>query len=169
MSDYYIRPYAPEDQPGIEWLYARTPPAGRTYVRPQPLAPDLGAIDANYDAFWVAVEPTAEGDAIVGMAGLERIAEHQVGAPVPDFIERSRPTANLHHVIVAPERQRRGIGRELMRTATEWARSNAFEAAVLNTTPQQEAAVAFYHALGFSEVGRSMIGRYELIWFHIDL
>jgi hypothetical protein len=36
-----IRPYKPDDLEGIRWLFARTPPAGRVYVRPQPLAAEL--------------------------------------------------------------------------------------------------------------------------------
>jgi ribosomal protein S18 acetylase RimI-like enzyme len=36
---------------------------------------------------------------------------------------------------------------------------------ILETTPQQEAAVEFYRATGFTEQGRSTIGRFELVWF----
>jgi GNAT superfamily N-acetyltransferase len=162
----FVRPYEPADQRGVRWLYERTPPAGRVYVRPQPLPSDLENIAGYYDAFWVAVEPTFEGDAIVGTTGLDTVGQSS-GAPEPAFVDRMRRTGRLHHVLVAPERQRRGIGRLLMESAMEWARVNDYDALVLETSTEQEAAIAFYLALGFNEIGRSTIGRWELVWFEL--
>lgn len=39
-----IRPFAPSDQEGVRWLFARTPPWGRTYPRQQALPEDLEEI-----------------------------------------------------------------------------------------------------------------------------
>ncbi len=71
----------------------------------------------------------------------------------------------LHHVAVAPERWRHGIGRELVRAALEWTRLNDFSSLVLETTTPQEAAVGLYLATGFTEIGRTKFGIWELIWF----
>lgn len=96
-------------------------------------------------------------------------ASRAIDVPVPDSIDAAEPTARLHHVTVAPERWRQGIGRRLVLTAVEWARQTGYKAVTLNTTPQQEAAVALYEATGFTDVGRSWAGPYELVWFRMDL
>ena len=166
-----IRPYEPADQPGVRWLYERTPPAGQVYVRPAPLPRDLEAIADNYEAFWVAVEPTRDGDAIVGITGL-RQAGHGTASftvPLPELFKLEQRTARIHHMSVAPERQRRGIGRLLMETVIDWAPQHGYEALVLDTTSEQEAAVAFYRALGFSELGRTTFKRWEMVWFELKL
>ena len=56
-----------------------------------------------------------------------------------------------------------------MNVALDWSRAQGYEWVILDTTPQQEAAVAFYRAMGFEDVGRSMIDRWELVWFRRPL
>jgi GNAT superfamily N-acetyltransferase len=163
-TDATIRPYQAADQPQVEWLYARTPPAGQIAWRPRPMRESLQRIDEHFVAFWVAVDPHHLGVAIVGMTGLANTAGSSIDPALPPFIEASAATARLHHVAVAPERWRFGIGRRLVETALEWARGD-YATVVLDTTPQQLAAVALYGATGFNEVGRSMFGSYELVWF----
>lgn len=168
--DIFIRTCDPSDQPQIRWLHQRTPPAGQVSTSPQPWPEDLDNIPDNYAAFWVAVERNSGVKAIVGMVGLERvIAASVTGVPVPEFLDTTPPTARLDWMRVAPERQRRGIGRMLTQTAIDWARDNGYRAIILETTPQQEAAVALYEAMGFTERVRSMTGRYELVWFELML
>ena len=75
----------------------------------------------------------------------------------------------LNYVRVVPERWRYGIGRLLSRIAIDWARDHGYEAVILETTPQQEAAVALYKTMGFTEMGRSTVGKYELVWFELPL
>lgn len=82
----------------------------------------------------------------------------------PSFVPRDG-AVRVRHMLVAPERQRRGIGRQLIDAAFDWARQAGYSTIVLETTPQQEAAVDFYRALAFQEIGRSTIGRWELVWF----
>ncbi len=93
----------------------------------------------------------------------------QSGVPEPAFIDRSIRADRVHWLLVAPERQRRGIGRRLVDAAIAWARANGYEALLLDTTTEQQAAVAFYEALDFSEVGRSTVRRWELVWFKLAL
>ena len=71
-----------------------------------------------------------------------------------------------YHVI-APERWRRGIGRMLTHTAIDWARDRGFKAIIVETAPQQEAAVALYESMDFRKRGTSVVGEYELIWFKL--
>jgi hypothetical protein len=62
----FVRPCQPSDLPQLRWLHQRTPPAGQISTGPQPWPEDLDDIPNNYAAFWVAVERTREGEAIVG-------------------------------------------------------------------------------------------------------
>ncbi|MGH2588772.1 MAG: GNAT family N-acetyltransferase [Dehalococcoidia bacterium] len=163
-----IRPYQPADQAQIEWLYARTPPAGQVAWRPLSVPADLRHIPDTFARLWVATEPIPEGEAIVGMAAVAD-ASRTLGPPVPEFLATTKPTARLHHVAVAPERWRQGIGRRLTLTAVDWARRQGYRAVILDTTPQQAAAVALYEATGFADAGRSMVDVYELVWFRLTL
>jgi GNAT superfamily N-acetyltransferase len=134
---------------------------------------DLRHIPERFAAFWVATEALQDQsggtEAIVGMAGMTDVAAGAVGPPVPDFIDAPPGTARLHRMRVAPERWRRGIGRELAQAALDWAREEKFLSVILETTPQQVAAVRLYEAMGFAEVGRSRIGAYDLIWLSLEL
>jgi GNAT superfamily N-acetyltransferase len=165
---FSIRPYQSTDQSQIEWLHTRTPPAGQVAWRPSPVPADLGRIPETFPRFFVATEPIPEGEAIVGACAVAD-AGRAIGVPVPAFLDTTEPTARLHLVRVAPERWRLGIGRLLTLAALEWARAQGFRAMILETTPQQTAAVALYHATGFVDAGRSMAGRYELVWFRQSL
>jgi ribosomal protein S18 acetylase RimI-like enzyme len=121
--------------------------------------PLAGMVDA-------ATDPRALAILIVGLLASFAVA---VGPPVPDFLDTPPRTARLHRMRVAPERWRRGIGRELARVAIDWAREGKFQSVILETTPQQEAAVSLYRSLGFVEKGRSVLGPYELVWFQLVL
>jgi Ser/Thr protein kinase RdoA (MazF antagonist) len=170
-AEVTVRPYEPADEPGLRWLYERTPPAGQPSVRRyEKLAADIEQPLDYYEAVWVSVEPTRDGDAIVGGTMLERVGERVLpGVPTADFIDTARKLGRLHHVSVAPERQRRGIGRRLIDAAVEWARSESYETLVLETTSEQREAIAFYEALGWCEIGRSTFRRWEMVWFELKL
>jgi ribosomal protein S18 acetylase RimI-like enzyme len=172
----YVRPFAEGDLPQVRWLHDRTPPAGQVSVAPQQWPDELNRIEDCLLALWVAVEhgsgspkaATDDAEAIVGMVGFERPGAG-LSVPPPEFLTFDQRTLRLDLMRVAPERQRRGIGRMLTTTAIEWARANGYDRIALDTTPQQEAAVALYTGCGFVERGRSMIGRYELVWFELVL
>jgi GNAT superfamily N-acetyltransferase len=168
-QSFIIRPYEASDQPHIEWLYARTPPAGQVARTPAALSPELQRIPEAFLQFWVAVEATADGDAIIGMTGATPAADTAIDPPVAEFVDQRPGVVRLHHVTVAPERWRSGVGRALVTTALEWARACGMHAAVVETTAQQEAAIQLYLATGFREIGRSMFGRFELVWFQQPL
>lgn len=163
-----IRPYQPADQPQIEWLYSRTPPAGQVAWRRFPVPDELRRISEDFTAFWVATEPIPEGEAVVGMTAIADAAR-ATDVTVPEFLVADEPTARLRRMAVAPERWRVGIGRQLVMTAVAWARDNGYRSVILETTVQQEAAVALYRATGFTEAGRTWLGRYELVWFRMEL
>ena len=163
-----IRPYQPSDQPGVEWLYARTPPWGRTYPRPQPIPDDIRHIAEAFEYVIVAVEQDRAGEATIGLATVGK-PDRTGGVPLPDFIDLTRRTARLHHVSVVPERWRQGIGRMLVRDAIAWARGAGYQSVLLDTTTEQAGAVAFYHALGFQNAGHTAFREWEIVWFRFDL
>ncbi len=164
-----VRAYRETDYAQFRWLYERTPPAGQVASAPQPWNDYLDHIADHYVAFFVAVEVDGDQESTVGSAGLEHVGETSVGPLVPDFIEVTRRTVRLQEMRTAPECQRRGIGRLLLAEAIEWARAHDYMRMIMETTPQQEAAVEFYRGIGFIEQGGSMIGRWELVWFARDL
>jgi len=165
IGDLVIRQYKPADQAQIRALHDRTAPNGGPATTPQRWPPDLDRIRQNYLAFWVAVERDESGEQTVGMAGVER-----AGDDVPEPVLRGRSdVARLKRMRVAPERQRRGIGLRLTETAIAWAREHAFHTLLLETTTEQTAAIALYQRAGFTEVGRSMLGPFALVWFERPL
>jgi ribosomal protein S18 acetylase RimI-like enzyme len=169
VTSCVIRPFRQSDFEQVRWLHQRTPPAGQVAVRPQSWRPELDDIPANFDAFWVVLEPAEDEDAIVGMAGVEQVGTREDLVPLPESLAIEGRTARVHAMRVAPERQRRGIGRMLTQTAIDWARDQGYEAIVLETTPEQQAAVALYESMGFKEVGRSKLGEYDLVWLRLVL
>lgn len=91
------------------------------------------------------------------------------GIPVPRFIDLGRAVSRLHWVLVARERWRRGIGTRLVARATSWSRERGYESVILDTTAEQESAIAFYRAVGFQEIGRSTYRHWEIVWFEFVL
>ncbi|MBA4181691.1 MAG: hypothetical protein C0506_13965 [Anaerolinea sp.] len=165
-----IRLFQPSDQDRIRWLFARTPPWGRTYLAPQPLPGDLEDISANYPTgCFVATEVVENGEeAVVGLAAVATVTT--AGEPeLPRALITGEPVARLHWVSVAPERWRLGLGRRLTEAAIDWARKSGSRTLVLETSAQQAGAIALYEAMGFVERCRTMEGEYELVWFVLAL
>jgi len=164
-----VRAFEPTDQERVRWLFARTPPWGRTYPRPEPLPADLEQIPTFYPAgCFVAVEDDQAGEAIVGLVAVAAVDATEKGQ-LPQFLKPASKLSRIHWVSVAPERWRLGIGRRLTETAIEWSRTNDCRATILETTVQQEGPIALYEALGFVEKGRTTLGRYQQVWFELVL
>jgi ribosomal protein S18 acetylase RimI-like enzyme len=160
-----VRLYQRADQAKVRALHDRTPPAGNPLTKPQPWPSDLDEIQRAYLAFWVAVERDDTGERVVGITGIE-----PAGSDVPAAVLRGRSgVARLKRMRVAPERQRQGIGTKLTRAAIAWGRERGFSRLILETTPEQTAAIRLYQRMGFAEVGRSKLGDFELVWFELPL
>jgi len=61
--------------------------------------------------------------------------------------------AHVLNLCVHPRRQRRGLGRKLLRHLTALARRHAADTLLLEVRPSNRAALALYKAAGFNEVG----------------
>lgn len=160
----------------MRWLHDRTPPAGQVATGPQPWPEDMDRVAQHYVAFWVATEPLDVGEAVIGMAGLSDPTKFLIQPPaaesfldIPDFVKFDASTLRLNRMRVAPERQGRGVGRLLTQTAIDWARARGCERLILDTTSDQEAAIALYEALGFQQRGRTSHGRWKIVWFELLL
>jgi ribosomal-protein-alanine N-acetyltransferase len=62
--------------------------------------------------------------------------------------------AHLLDVALAAPRQRAGLGRYLLDSATARARQQGMESMLLEVRPSNQRALAVYRAYGFSEIGR---------------
>jgi ribosomal-protein-alanine N-acetyltransferase len=65
-----------------------------------------------------------------------------------------QPSAELESIAVAPQFQRQGVARELLRRLLHDIRSRQCSEVLLEVRPSNQAGVAFYGALGFEENGR---------------
>jgi ribosomal protein S18 acetylase RimI-like enzyme len=87
--------------------------------------------------------------------GLYLIAED--GARPTAFIdveaERWRGAANVWHVFVDRAQRRRGLGKELMQRAIDWARQAGLRGIVCETQTNNWPACNFYRQLGFQLCG----------------
>ena len=67
------------------------------------------------------------------------------------------PSAIVEDVVVHPQRQGRGIGRQLMAHAIEQARAAGCYKLALSSNAKRQAAHAFYESLGFQRHGLSFV------------
>jgi len=77
--------------------------------------------------------------------------------------------AELHRMRVAPSCQRRGYGRQLLRGLEDAAATAGYDPVLATTARRQTAAVEFYRNEGYSTVGESTAGDYELVHFEKEL
>jgi GNAT superfamily N-acetyltransferase len=138
-----IRRYRPSDQAGVvalfrEFMWELTPPRlgaeFQTYIE-RAIREELGRIEEYYFAregqgFWVV-------ENVVGMAGIER----QTG-----------DCAELRRMAVKSSHRRKGIGRELLRTAEAFCREWRYSKIVLSTSELQVAAMRLYESSGYRRV-----------------
>jgi ribosomal protein S18 acetylase RimI-like enzyme len=77
--------------------------------------------------------------------------------------------AEVLRVRVHPAIRRQGVGRSLMSALETRAVELGFDELDLDTTVEQPEAIAFYRALGYSEIGRQAFPAWELVYFRKQL
>lgn len=75
----------------------------------------------------------------------------------------------LHSMAVAPDVQRRGLGRQLLAQARKVARDSLSDAIRLDAYDGPAGAGSFYAVAGFREVGRVVYRRTPLVYFELLL
>lgn len=131
----YVRPRQPEDLELCVDVLARVHAAGG-YPTNWPVDPARWLMPSDLVKAWVA------GTDDLPVAGHIILTTAHVGAP-------GRQTAEVERLFVAPEAQRQGVGRELMRHVQGWAVDNDVDLR-LWVTDHLEAAQALYAKSGFS-------------------
>jgi GNAT superfamily N-acetyltransferase len=94
---------------------------------------DLDDPHATYAALWVAVD----GDAVVGSVALR-----DLGGGVVE----------LKRMYLRPDQRGRGLGRQLLGVALDWARAHGDRVVRLDTSERMVAAQRLYEAHGFVRV-----------------
>ena len=142
-----IRPFLSSDAEAVRRLFIRVnrdlAPADQraafeSYIEDS-LRDEIDRIDDYYrrdkgGEFWVV----CRDDALAGMFGIERLDARR---------------AELRRMYVTPEFRRQGIARQMLDHAERYCRDAGFEELVLSTSEVQEAALAFYRAAGYRQIG----------------
>ena len=175
--DARVHAYRPEEQPQVEAMYERARRAEQLADRWMPHTPapyDVERVIQAYFAFWVAVRPLKGGaDEVVGLVAVDRAGTEPLGIadhmPLAREWLRRDDLVELKHLRVAPEVWRQRVGTLLSQQAIEWCRERGYRSLVLNTTSPQLPALSLYHKLGFQEVERIYMGKWELVWLELKL
>ena len=85
----------------------------------------------------------------------------EVGERIVGFAYADRARSSIWALFVEPDFEGRGIGRELLRLATDWLFSLGNDVVVLSTDPGTRAE-AFYRALGWRLQGTTSDGEVAL-------
>ncbi|MDH4447656.1 MAG: GNAT family N-acetyltransferase [Acidovorax sp.] len=104
---------------------------------------------ARYPSYrlWVACD-AANGDAVVGTYAL--LVMHNLA-------HRGAPSAIVEDMVVAPDQQGRGVGRQMMAHAMQQARDAGCYKLALSSNARRTGAHAFYESLGFAQHGLSFV------------
>ena len=152
-----IRDARPADAP-VLWTLSTLPNIGDTADPAMPLT--LPPACAAPSSFADLVDVQATFIAVSGAFVVAERSGHLVG--MAGFRPNERGQAEVLRVRVHPAARRLGIGRALMAEIEARAASAGFTEAFLDTATNQPEAVAFYHGLGYTEVGRDT--RPEWAW-----
>jgi ribosomal protein S18 acetylase RimI-like enzyme len=171
-------PYRPEDADAVVTMQRRALRAQAAGARWSPLTAEASYVgEQAHLAFWVAVAMDGTANEVIGSLGLRRVGDDQTvrsdtaessGLPAVDDWVASGEVGEMRRLRVAVEWRRCGVATALTRQSIAAAvESLRLRSLVLNTTAAQLPALAFYHRLGFQELGRSYLGAYELVWMHL--
>ena len=174
-----MNPYRTVDEAEVEAMYERAHrarDAGDTNwksieaVETDALASD--ALARSRSASWVAVAPPGPGESrIVGTVQVvspTALPEMPTGSPLCQDLRLRCDVAELRSMRVAEDMWGQGIGTQLAELVIDWCRFHGIRTLVLNTTAPQKPAIGLYNKLGFHEMDRTFLDRYELVWFRLS-
>jgi putative acetyltransferase len=128
-----IVPFGPSHVDGFRSLVVETLHEFGFEADPE-LDGDLADPAATYVALWVAVD---DDDDVVGSVALR---------------ELGGGTVELKRMYLRPDQRGRGVGKELLALALDWARANEIQVVRLDTSERMVAAQRLYEANGFERV-----------------
>lgn len=146
MLDPIIRPANPSDIPAITRIYGGSVLTGTASFELEP--PDEAEMTRRMRAVRDA-----------GFPYLVAACDGAVAGYAYASLYRTRPAYRFtveDSVYIAPDRQRRGIGRALLAALIEACASRGFRQmlAVIGDSPNQAASIRLHQACGFAPVGR---------------
>lgn len=136
-----------DDLPAVLALYAQ-PGLDDGCVLSEEQARELFAEFARYPSYRLFVACDERDDSVVGSYAL--LVMHNLA-------HRGMPSAIVEDVVVAPDRQGQGIGRQMMAHAVAQARAAGCYKLALSSNRKRQAAHAFYESLGFAQHGLSFV------------
>ena len=164
-----LSPYRPGDEPEVEAMYERALRARDAGDSRWKSLEDMKSdvLPPTRLENWVAVVPSGRGeDRVVGTVQVvspTALSEMPADHPLSRELLLRDDVAELRLMRVIETMWRQGIGTRLTEVAIDWCRNHGVRTLVLNTTSPQKPAIGLYHKLGFREVGRTFIERYELV------
>ena len=148
-----IRQFREGDGPQVRELNEAALRDAGDYAEDVP-EPDLEDVPGHYlrddSEFLVGV---VDGDDVVATGAYHPVAEW----PLADRFDFDSRTAELTRMRVDPEYQRTGYGRAVYEELEDRACGDGYHRIVLDTGVENEAARAFYDALGFEFAGEETI------------
>ena len=170
-----LSPYRPGDEPEVEAMYERalrSRDAGDSRWKSLE-AMESDVLPPSRLENWVAVVPSGiGGDRVVGTVQVvspTALSEMPADHPLSRELRLRDDVAELRLMRVAEDMWGQGIGTRLAEVVIDWCRNHGVRALILNTTTPQKPAIGLYHKLGFREVGRTFLDRYELVWLRVGL
>ncbi len=170
-----LSPYRPADEPEVEAMYERAlraRDAGDANWKSID-AMEADALAPGCSASWVAVvQRGSEGGRIVGTVQVvcpTALSEMPSDSPLSRDLRLRDDVAELRSMRVAEDMRGQEIGTQLAELVIDWCRLHGVHTLILNTTTPQKPAIGLYNKLGFYEVYRTFLDRYELVWFRLDL
>jgi len=148
-AEFVVRRYCPDDHEAIVSLHF-TGRANHPGHLISPEEDDLLAIEEVY---------LTEGEFLVGLEDGRLVA---MGAIRPG---EQAGTAEVKRVRVAEDSRRKGFGRQMMAGLEARARELGYWRLHLDTGVDMAPAQGFYKSLGYTELGRGMIGPYHVVFY----
>ena len=170
-----LSPYRPGDEAEVEAMYERALRARDTgdtnWKSMEAMKSD--ALAQSCSTNWVAVASPGSGEGrIVGTVQVDSpatLSEMPTDSPLSRDLRLRDDVAQLRVMGVAEDMWGQGIGTQLGELVIDWCRLHGIRTLVLNTTTPQKPAIGLYNKLGFYEMARTFLDRYELVWFRLDL
>jgi ribosomal protein S18 acetylase RimI-like enzyme len=160
-----VRPYRESDLAGMLALNVRAMSDAETAGPAHDgMTRDLQITFERKLGFWVATESENDSE-VVGMIALRTPDDD---AP-PASVGGGRRVSEVVSFRVSPDHQRKGIGTLLINAVVDWSRQGAYDAVIVNATPDRVAAMGVYRSLGFYQVPSTFRGAREILWFELPL
>jgi len=149
VTDLCVRRYEPGDADAVWDLHERALRDVGAYDEAYAhLDADLRAVrEAYFDAGGTFLVGERDGHRRLDAAHRDEVAVHE-SDPATGVVRRMR---------VDPAHQRQGYGATILRELEARARDRGFERLVLDTRPDQTAAIALYESFGYEETGREPV------------